>query len=983
MKRSALLFSGMALMFMATAAIAEDPLQSLVGANHRLVRSSTAIPLPGGRVIERSTGYTEIAVGMHYLENGQWLPSREEIELFQGGAVARHGPYSVIFAQNIATDGAIDLLTADGFRLKSHVLGLGLYNAANGNSILLAETTDSIGQLHAPNVIIYPSAFDDVAADLRYTYRQNAFAQDVILRQKIALPQGFPINSTYLEVWTEFVNCPTPERQVVQRGGQDDENLTFGSMRIGPGKAFALEAAGMQRSLPVTKKWITIEGRSFLVESIRVAQVNAELDRMGFQEAAIKRVRKGNAALAANQRPFPKAPPAKPRGEGPKIKTAMVDPPGKGFVIDYDLGGVIETLRLQGDTTYNITNSIDVTQLIVEGGTVVKFPGTVSLTVSGSLVCETDFYNPAHFTSKNDNTIGAAVSSSTGIPEPDPFECPMLYLPGTARIEHFRFSYANPAIYTDVAATFTNRHVQFVHCISGIWSDAAATIKLQNVLMHDIAGTALTGDGWTVVAEHLTASTCHELTHYGSAAATFKGTNCLLVNVTNAGNATLATNFTVAASGSTILQTVGAGGGYLPPNSPYRGIGSDKITSQLRDDLRKLTTYPPILIAASSGFATNLHLVPQAQRDLGSVDIGFHYYPLDFVFGGVNVTNATVTASNGVVIGTRNVNGYGLGIGNNAVFVSIGKPESPNRIVRYNLVQEQATTNWATSSREWRIYTGFPNSSFPSRVTTRFTHISTHASGGENFYTSDGQDAGVHCFKDTEFHNGDVWSYRPTTSLTNCLLNRSGLNILDGDESINPSVRHCTFRGGTHNFARANGGTWTFKDNLFDAVEIPFQEAVLIHDYNAYTTNSARLTNAAPRDIVLTVTNIHFQAGTLGRFYLPTNLSSHWPLTNSSATVAAYRGGSTNANLLGLWHFTCLTNNVKETNTVVDTGYHYVATDANGIPVDSGDGDGIPDYLEDFNGNGTLDSGETNWQNASDQGFRVWITRPKRGTPIP
>ena len=981
MKRAAKILLGVTISLLSFGLGAEELTMAERGPHHRLVQFTNTITLPNGRVIRRTSGYTEIAVGMHYQENGQWIESREEIELFQGGAIARHGPYSVIFAPNAATAGAIDLQTVDGLRLQSHVLGLGLYNVANGNSTLLAETTDSIGQLHAPNVIVYPSAFEDMAADLRYTYRQNGFAQDVILRQKISLPPGFDLNSTYLEIWTEFLNPPVPGRQVSQRGGLEDETLTFESMRIGPGKAFALEAGGLQRPMPVVKKWSVIEGRYFLVESISVTKVNAELDRMGFQEAAVKKIWK--AAFAANQRPFPKAPAPKARGDGRRIQTAMANPSGRGFVIDYDLGGTIGTLRLQGDTTYNVTNNVDVTNLIIEGGTVVKFPGTVTISVSGSVTCETDPYRPAIFTSKHDNTIGMAVAGSTGNPAPDAFECPMLYLPNSTQLEHVRFSYANPAIYTDVAITLTIRHAQFVHCTSGVWSDVAATIKLQNALMYDIGGTAITGDAWISVAENLTASTCKELTHYASSAATFKGTNCLLVNVTNAGNATLATNFTVRASGSSVLQTVGAGSAYLATNSSYRDIGTTNITAQLLRDLRKLTTYPPISITSSAIYTNNLDLFPQAQRDEESLDLGYHYYPLDFVIGGLNFTNATLTASNGVAIATRNVSGFGIGIGNAAYLLSTGTPDNPNRIVRYNLVQEQATTNWATSSPEWRILTGFPVSSVPSHVATRFTHISTHAAGGENFWTTDGADTGTHYFTDSEFHNGDIWNNRPTINLTNCLLNRSGLTILDSAESISPNVRHCTFRGGLHNYIRGNAGTWTFKDNLFDAVDISVQEAVLVHDYNAYTTNAIALTNPAPRAIILTVTNVAYQPGTLGRFYLPTNLSSHWPLTNTTQTVAAYAGGSTNANLLGLFHFTSTTNNVKETNTVVDIGYHYMATDANGVPLDYGDGDGVPDYLEDRNGNGSLDSGESNWLNGTDQGFRVWITRPKKGHVVP
>jgi hypothetical protein len=53
---------------------------------------------------------------------------------------------------------------------------------------------------------------------------------------------------------------------------------------------------------------------------------------------------------------------------------------------------------------------------------------------------------------------------------------------------------------------------------------------------------------------------------------------------------------------------------------------------------------------------------------------------------------------------------------------------------------------------------------------------------------------------------------------------------------------------------------------------------------------------------------------------------------------------------------------------VVDIGYHYVATDAFGNPLDT-NGDGIPDYLEDANGDGVFDAGD--WGN--------WLISPWNG----
>ena len=52
---------------------------------------------------------------------------------------------------------------------------------------------------------------------------------------------------------------------------------------------------------------------------------------------------------------------------------------------------------------------------------------------------------------------------------------------------------------------------------------------------------------------------------------------------------------------------------------------------------------------------------------------------------------------------------------------------------------------------------------------------------------------------------------------------------------------------------------------------------------------------------------------------------------------------------------------MKEGASKVDIGFHYVAVDSSGKPIDT-DGDNVADYLEDINGNGVADSGERDWQ---------------------
>ena len=148
--------------------------------------------------------------------------------------------------------------------------------------------------------------------------------------------------------------------------------------------------------------------------------------------------------------------------------------------------------------------------------------------------------------------------------------------------------------------------------------------------------------------------------------------------------------------------------------------------------------------------------------------------------------------------------------------------------------------------------------------------------------------------------------------------------------------------------------------------KFPCDTNVTYCDFNGFLNGTARLGVLGTHDVVLT--NFSWQTGPLGNFYQATNSS----LIDT---------GSITASLIGLYHFTTQTNQVKETNSTVDIGFHYVAT-TNGVPIDT-DGDGVADYIEDTNGNGVVDSGETHWQSPTDLGLKVWITRPRNNSIIP
>jgi hypothetical protein len=179
----------------------------------------------------------------------------------------------------------------------------------------------------------------------------------------------------------------------------------------------------------------------------------------------------------------------------------------------------------------------------------------------------------------------------------------------------------------------------------------------------------------------------------------------------------------------------------------------------------------------------------------------------------------------------------------------------------------------------------------------------------------------------------------------------------------------------------ASAGNWTLMDNFFDQADI-MQDVdcgsgiiqPLDFSHNGYwplSTNELRWDNyMSPWSWVPTTQQLQptatsdgssevtlsqpppYQSGPFGKFYLPN-------------TTPLYGAGSTNAAGLGLYHYTTRIDQVKEGNDTAkanaNIGLHYVAANNYGQPLDS-DGDGIPDYVEDANGNGQVDANETDWR---------------------
>jgi hypothetical protein len=259
-----------------------------------------------------------------------------------------------------------------------------------------------------------------------------------------------------------------------------------------------------------------------------------------------------------------------------------------------------------------------------------------------------------------------------------------------------------------------------------------------------------------------------------------------------------------------------------------------------------------------------------------------------------------------------------------------------------------------------------------SEVRARFTRCSMMAVDTWNHFRDDWGWLNVRA-TDCEFYGNSMGGYVMSLYFTNCLFQRVSLAQIAGTGPCSFVMRNCTMVGGPLQLIPYDPSYYTVLDCAFADVTYQFSSyaanaSYATYDYNAYTNASNPFPVGGSHNVP--VSSFNWQTSWLGNFYLPTNST----LINT---------GSVTAPNISLYHYTTQTNEYsKETTSQVDIGYHYVGVDNNGLPLDS-DGDGVPDYLEDANGNGTVDSGESDWESASDYGLRVLITEPKRNTNLP
>jgi len=626
------------------------------GADYRVLQKTT---YEGGT--NRVHRVVELSAGLNYKNSyGQWTESKEEIETFPNGAIAQHGQYQVIFANNLNSTGAIDLQTPDGKRLRSNILGLAYDDRSTGKNVLIAQIQDSQGELISSNQVLYPDAFAGVKADVRYTYKKGSFDQDVILREQPPTPESFGMSSqtTEIEVLTEFIDPPQARiaAHPVQTNSLPDQDIGWGVTRIGRGRAFDLEEPPNSHSrVMVRRQYVTAQNRNILVEGVPIQPIKSSLAKLPLQASSATKL----PMLASKTLVLPKTPTA--QAEPRPMKLASASTPDKGFLLDYVmLNTDTNDFTFQADTTYFINGEVHIGgTTIFEGGTVIKYPNdtTAFIEIDYYVICPDLTNRPATFTAADDDSVGESMNGIWGgysgtVSGYYANPAIAFNIPNQSEIQHIlsniRVTYAQQAISDpnswvgpDYGHLIINDS-QIINCHDAVvLSDYGDNqqAELNNCLIANVDSVFLSGnidgnnDIWYI--NQSTIDNCSQVVNDPVCPQneSFYATNSIFSNV---GNWTMLNGdtsiywFTLgwssyngyyntpsALPGDNILsstnwpfQTAGAANYYLATNSLFHDVGTTDIDGDLLAEIQTMTTYAP----QDGGWP-----------DTNTPDLGYHY----------------------------------------------------------------------------------------------------------------------------------------------------------------------------------------------------------------------------------------------------------------------------------------------------------------------------------------------------------------------
>lgn len=1004
------------------------------GAHHDFVEFSQEFRRPDGEIVTKTSRFMQLEDGLNYeTQPGVFEPASDQLDIVDGEAVGLRAQHKARLKASPDEPGAVQLDLPTGERLVSRVFGLAYLDTATGQAELLAEVRSAEGWVSS-NQVVYPLAFNEpqgVQADLRYTFGKARFEQDVILRRAPRPPQDFGMNpaTTHLELWTEFERAPEPVREsaplLVGTAEGDlevaNETLSFGGTRMGRGVAFAIgDAAGTLAPVEVAKTWQEMTDdagvvRRFLVEAVPIPVVAAELDRLA-QSPETASVRRGKReellAKGRTERAKARAVAGLRRAEE---KRWLALNTGRGFVMDYTtLNTTYTNYSLGGASTYYLTGPVTMTApsngaTKFEGGAVLKFkPGVgAKLVLQGPINwTRVTAYRPVILTAKDDDSVGEKISGSSGTPTSGSFYAETgMEFEGTAaatncNLSHLRIAYAQTGLTFRNTTNSGVKHVQIVNAQTA-FQVTNATARVQNALAWNEAAWLTTNTavfrGATAAAhvEFMTADGGNWF-NYSNSIGTLNVTNSLLYTITNLGTINSSNALYVPSTNPGPFHIVQAGRHYLL-NDTYRNLGTSTIDPSLTNELAVMTTHPPSLLSSlpSGGVTVVLDRIAPRDDD-GFWDCGYHYLALDYMSRRIELGTGgmTVVMTNSATLAFYGQSAFRLR--DQSQFHIVGAPTDLSRLCFYPSVQEHPVKLAGADPNAIfdLVYAGSASGVSRPILKLRFVDVPMlgvsmpfFGDGSRTFAVADqlelleAIDSQLRGVAIVAQSTNDFWQgvNTPTLSFQNCAFATAKLEV--------------------RMEAVSNGGSWvdnpyqiTLMQNLLWSTSINMYYGMINSSSappweirrNMFNSGSFLLNGDGAWTNQVDRGHNGFMANP-GGFAANDPAGSDTGATNGvtfgimgerlwyeNSPADLWDAGGVLASAVGMYHYTTRTSQAKEGTSTNDLGFHYVALDGNGLPIDT-DADGLPDYLEDTNGNGTYESGSdlSDWTNANTDGDAV------------
>lgn len=922
-----------------------------------------------GRPVRATNSYVTLAAGLNRWEkqHKQWVPAVPEFEQTTNGHfVARQTRTQMILPPDLSTE-PVDMLGPDGVRLISAPIGVAVVDLSTGDTALLGDLKHCRAELVTPHTVVYRDCFTGLKADLVYEVNLAGMEQFVVLREWIPALEDLAMDPGHVrvQVYTEFFDAPEPRGRAALLKRADpvarsrrvwepdllDTELEFGeSTRMVPGRAFS--AGNQNMGTPVAKSYESVGARRLLVESCDYVDVAPWLEQL---PAPKKSVRYKGARLEPGQRVPSNLPVRELNGPrwaslpfenrlkekawasvSPETLKAMdtgsyLASSGPGMVLDYTtVSGALENYTFQGDTTYYVSDTVSLTgTTTLEGGAVVKYaPGSAKVFVYGPFECRTALYRPAIFTARDDDTVGTVHPDSTGVISASTYGLYPLYLDtgGAVDVQHVQIKHGYHGILFKGEFPHRLRHVQIVDCKRAVATADDLSLQVQNVLITTVkpGGAAFWyGGGAMIVGHNVTLAGVPNLRQNGTVM-NLTLANSLLVDVTSIQSySRREEKDNVETSGAgRVFQLIGAGHHYLAVGSPYRNAGTDQISADLLGDLQTTTTYPPVVYDDVT-LSTPTEWSAQVDRDLDTPDLGYHYPPIDYAVDDLTVLQGgSLSVAPGIVIAT--FGDHGIVAGDNARVSLVGTASNRIKLVHFTTVQEQSAP-WDANPSSPPLICGPLHNVISGHdspdIELRFVDTSLMGGRGNAVaFLNNWAAARTLVARDCRFFGGHTcfashYSQPAVFDVSNNLFRRS-INKFYGWMEL--TACNNLFWGGASQFGCyvAHSGAWTIKDNAFQETSITGSSSYITRGHNAYLGTVSPTPAGWGRTGDVTLSSFDYVTGPLGDFY--------------HAGTRLKNLGSRPAAGAGLYHHTTQADRLKEADTQVDIGFHYVGVDLSG-----------------------------------------------------